>query len=469
MSVKEKGQVILLSVALIILSFVVTIMVTLYSLSSALDDNEDKTAYYQAASIFELIDNRLNDSIAVARTMSKDKYLSDIIAKDSTLEEAQREAIIKEKLIKLNVGLGLESAFVISDSSHIFYNTNGNHRLIDVSDERDKWYTESTTNGRDYAVGVIDDSRDYNGMVVYTSSPVRDANGVLLGTCGIAMNISVLQRLIQEAEGNFSATVYLVDQDGKIRISSNPDRVGTVCDVDYAGKPEGGQFHYGVIEKENGDREKYASRQIDGLGWYVVVRDGADVISMSYGSLIGKNLIAAVLMVIAAVLVLNYVVLRDSKGMEMRASVDRLTGLYNKNYAKFILNGKKYLNTRLYRSVAIIDIDRVRHINDSDGRVAGDTVLRTVSYMLRQMIGDKGIALRWGGDEFVVLFKIHGQDAGAMCEELRRRVEKETNATISVGVASLRPRDSMEAAVDRATGGLEQVKAAGKNKVFMVK
>lgn len=466
---KEKGRILLLSAVLIIVSFAVTIMVTMYSLSSALSKNEDDTAYYQAASIFELIDNRMDDSIAVARTLSKDKFLADILAKDSTMEEAQREAVLKEKLIRLNVGLGMDSVFVISDSSHIFYNTTGNHRLIDTNDERDKWYAADTGNGRDYALGVIDDPRDYNGVMLYASSPVRDANGMLLGSTGIVMNISVLQRLVQEAEENFSATVHIVDQSGKVRIATNPDMVGTDCEIDFATKPAKGLFHYGELEKENGEMEKFASHPIDGLGWYVVVRDGADVGKMAYGSLLGKNLIAALLLLVITLVLLKYVVLTDNKDEEMRASVDRLTGLYTKNYVKFILNGKNVLNTRLYRSMAILDVDRVRQVNDTDGRGAGDTALRSVSYMLRQLVGDKGVAFRWGGDEFVVLFKIHGQEAGALCEELRRRVEKETNVTVSIGVANLRPRDTMNAAVERANGGLEQVKAAGKNKVFMVK
>lgn len=469
MTMKEKGRMLVWSAVLVVLSFAVTIMVTLYSISSVIDTSKDDASYYQAAGIFELIDGRINDSIAVARTMSKDKSIADTIDKANTMTDAEKEAIIKEKLIKLKMGLGLESVFIISDSSHVFYTPSGNHRLIDPNDERDKWYILDASNGRDYAVGVLDDSRDYSGMVVYASSPIRDSNGVLLGTSGVVMNISVLQRLVQEAEGNFSATVHIVDQSGIIRIASNNSLVGTECNVDYAGEADDRHFHYGEKERGDGSMEKYASRQIDGLGWYVVVRDGADIGEATYASLVGKNFVAVVLVLIVALLVANYVVLQDKKGEEIRASKDRLTGLYNKNYIKFILNGKQYLNTRLYRSVAIIDVDRVRQVNASDGRAAGDTVLRTVSYMLRDMIGDKGVALRWGGDEFVVLFKVHGQDAGAICEKLRRRVEKETNVTISVGVASLRPRDTVDAAVERANGGLAQVKAAGKNKVFMVK
>lgn len=465
----EKVKIVLLTVVLLIISFAVNTIISVNSLENAVESDKDNISRLKVNDTVDSIDDYFNEKISVARTMSKSKYLSDLLAKNSTVAEPARESAIKEYLIKLNVGMGLSSAFVISDTSHIFYTPAGKHRIMDVKDEKDSWYGADTSNSKDFAVGISSDERDYKSTMIYVDSPVRDSNGVLLGLCGIVIEPTALQKTIQDMENKHSLSVYIVDEAGKIKVASDTTKVDSDCPVPYAEAPDESGLAHGEQEI-NGEIKAYTSQKLESLGWYVVTVGKADPVGDVTSSLLVKHVIAAVIFLIVFVLSIRGIVSQNNKKSGVVKSYrDKLTGLYNRNYINVLMKGKEKLDTRRYRSLAIMDVDMINQINESAGHNAGDVALRSVAYLLREIVGRNGVSFRWDGDVFVVLFSVVGQESGILCEELRKRVEQETNVTISVGITNLKSRDTIENAIDRADKGLYQVKMAGKNQVFMVR
>jgi diguanylate cyclase (GGDEF)-like protein len=101
-------------------------------------------------------------------------------------------------------------------------------------------------------------------------------------------------------------------------------------------------------------------------------------------------------------------------------------------------------------SVALIDIDHFKAVNDTHGHLVGDTVLRAVTDAIQEHLRSYDLAGRFGGEEFVVLLpQARVADAISIAERLRTRVaamaipiaadkpDKHVRLTISVGVASL--------------------------------
>lgn len=465
----EKVKIVLLTAVLLIISFAVNAIISVNSLEKAVESDKADISRLKVTDTVDSIDDYFNDKVSVVRTMSKSKYLADLLAKNSTVAEPARESAIKEYLIKLNVGMGLSSAFVISDNSRIFYTPAGKHRVMDVKDEKDSWYGADTSNGKDFAVGISSDERDYKGTMIYVDSPIRDSNGVLLGICGIVIEPTALQKTIQDMENKHSLSVYIVDESGKIRVASDTTKVNTDCPVPYAETPDESGLARGEQEI-NGEVKAYTSQKLEALGWYVVTVGKADAVGDVTSSLMVKHAVAAVIIFIIFVLSIRGIIsTNNKKNVEVKSYRDKLTGLYNRNYVNVLMKGKDKLDTRRFRSLAIMDIDMIKQVNETAGHNAGNVALRSVAYLLREIVGRNGVAFRWEGDTFVVLFNVVGQESGMLCEELRRRVEQETNVTISVGITNLKPRDTMESAADRADKGLVQVKNAGKNKVFMVR
>jgi diguanylate cyclase (GGDEF)-like protein len=81
--------------------------------------------------------------------------------------------------------------------------------------------------------------------------------------------------------------------------------------------------------------------------------------------------------------------------------LDRLTGLLNQSaLERRVESGKPFKGV-----VAVCDMDNFKSINDQYGHLVGDEILRNIGHLLRSSVRQEDEAFRWGGDEFVILFK----------------------------------------------------------------
>ena len=123
-------------------------------------------------------------------------------------------------------------------------------------------------------------------------------------------------------------------------------------------------------------------------------------------------------------------------------------------------------------SLLMIDIDGFKQVNDSQGHVAGDLVIRQVSAQLLEGLRSADAAGRYGGDEFGVLLPgTDGRAAHEVAERLRQRVAARVTAagvpvTVSIGVAEIDAEmDGTEAWTAAADDALYRAKGAGRNRV----
>ncbi len=128
---------------------------------------------------------------------------------------------------------------------------------------------------------------------------------------------------------------------------------------------------------------------------------------------------------------------------------DGLTGLYNISFLKeqitiFFNMAKRYKKTF---SVAIIDIDNFKQINDTYGHAAGDFVLKNFSSIAKQTLRKSDIITRYGGDEFIILMpEADNEQATRMIERLKDNIKgkvfvfqdgvSEITFSISAGIAT---------------------------------
>lgn len=122
---------------------------------------------------------------------------------------------------------------------------------------------------------------------------------------------------------------------------------------------------------------------------------------------------------------------------------DIYTGLYNRNLLEHIISGKiKIPNTDNY-TVMLIDIDDLKKINDENGHIVGDKIIKSVSECILKVIEKDYIPIRYGGDEFIILFPNIGKEK---IDEVRNKIKKSleskyiedviNNIKVSIGVSS---------------------------------
>jgi diguanylate cyclase (GGDEF)-like protein len=163
---------------------------------------------------------------------------------------------------------------------------------------------------------------------------------------------------------------------------------------------------------------------------------------------------------------------------ERDASIDALTGLYNRRWweDKFDRLVGRAQRSQAHLAILVVDVDRFKLYNDTYGHIEGDTVLRAVARTLADNLRPTDIAARYGGEEFVVaLPSTDREGALAAAERVRLAVaaamiedssgRRLPSVSISVGVATLRPADGVASLFARADAALYRAKEAGRNRV----
>jgi diguanylate cyclase (GGDEF)-like protein len=170
--------------------------------------------------------------------------------------------------------------------------------------------------------------------------------------------------------------------------------------------------------------------------------------------------------------------LETNKRLERLSITDGLTNLYNHRYFQDELARAFEESVRYGRplSLAIVDLDYFKKVNDSYGHAVGDEVLKAVSKLFQESIRSTDLAARYGGEEFAVMMpetELH--DAMTFAEKIRTLIESsptQTQAgqvpvTVSVGVAAV-PHPKIHAAKElivAADNALYRAKNGGRNQV----
>lgn len=155
------------------------------------------------------------------------------------------------------------------------------------------------------------------------------------------------------------------------------------------------------------------------------------------------------------------------------ATTDELTGLYNRRMFKELCNkeiGRAKRHHNVF-SLAILDIDYFKNINDTHGHDIGDFVLKTMSQLCMEKIRQDDSLARWGGEEFVLLLpNTDLKEAVELCERLRQTIAEYNfsqlpQITVSFGLTEFVPEDNIESLLKRADQALYAAKKSGRNRV----
>ncbi len=139
--------------------------------------------------------------------------------------------------------------------------------------------------------------------------------------------------------------------------------------------------------------------------------------------------------------------LKDEKNrFEQMSITDALTGLFNRRHLYSRLGEAVSYAARYNEplSVAVMDLDHFKSVNDTHGHLFGDSVLMTVAELIKSHLRESDIACRYGGEEFVVVLPNTGPDgAFEVAERIRRAVRdhqwehRRVPVTMSGGVAAV--------------------------------
>ncbi|MDQ6768993.1 MAG: diguanylate cyclase [Gemmatimonadota bacterium] len=330
--------------------------------------------------------------------------------------------------------------------------------LYEVLKTRDPGFTPLAAHLRALQGELVRYEVDWRGRSFETRvEPIRSADGHISGTVGIAIDITdrkILYDALQKQNVYFASlfesapeAIAILDQhDHIIRINAQFTALFGYADEEAIGENindlivpeglvvEGANLTARVSAGENLSAESL-QRHKDGHTFWVSIA----ATPFRVGDEPGR--VYAMYQDISA---------RKRAEEELKALllVDELTGLPNRRAFITLSEQALKLAMRMERDVVMIfiDVDHLKHINDTWGHLAGDRALIDTARVLKESCREADIIARLGGDEFVALMTVESdQTAELVCERIKARVESHNRETtsdypLSLGVGATRTK-----------------------------
>lgn len=158
-----------------------------------------------------------------------------------------------------------------------------------------------------------------------------------------------------------------------------------------------------------------------------------------------------------------------SEIMERQAHTDSMTGLLNRRGLTRALESLESDE----RTVAILDCDQLKSVNDQFGHLVGDEYITAIAGRLGSSVSRRDLVARWGGDEFLVVLSAKPEEARAVVERLMAHISDTAiattsgpiAATVTAGLADWPANQPLDSALRRADDAMYEAKSRGRGQL----
>lgn len=428
-----------------------------------------------SSNIYSEIQKDLIRPVLISSTMAHDTFVRDwVLAGERNVEQMARY------LREVKIRHGAFSSFFVSDRSSAYYTGDGILKRVSSFEPRDAWYYRVRGMSEDYEINVDPDLANDDKLTIFINYRVFDYQGNYLGATGIGLTIDAVRRLIDEYQQRFRRTIYFVDGRG-MRIEFGGQKGPGVQLRDQPGlgallprilKEKRGSYQY----EAGGDNHILHFNYLPELKWYLFVEQNETEALTDVRRSLYLNLAISMVVTLIVIVLIHAVMVRYQGYIEEMASTDKLSGLLNRHAFNILMTRllSEYRREPRPLTVLMADIDHFKAINDRHGHQTGDAVLRAIADRLKGGLRASDLAVRWGGEEFLLVLKGCARgEAERIAGNLREAVMttpiealgQNIHATISLGVSEYDGKETTDQLVDRVDRALYRAKAAGRNRV----
>jgi diguanylate cyclase (GGDEF)-like protein len=432
-----------------------------------------------SSNIYVELQKDLVQPVVISSTMAHDTFLRDWVLKgEKNVDELNRY------LQEIKTRYGAFSSFFVSERSANYYTGSGILKKVSPKEPRDAWYYRMRDLKADYEINVDPDLANKDAMTIFINYRVFDFAGQYLGATGIGLTLDAMHRRIKDYQQRYQRTIYFVDskgqavlfgQNAKQEPSDLHTRPGLRDIIDRILLDKNGGYQY----EARGVTYLLNVHYIPELNWYLFVEKDESEALVEVRKALYINLAICLVITLLVVMLMNVSLSRYQGRIEAMAATDKLTGLLNRQAYSILMDRlmAEYVRQPRPVSVLLLDLDHFKHVNDQHGHAVGDQALRRVAAQLRQGLRKSDIAVRWGGEEFlVVLNNCAIDEAQQIAEKIRQRIAQESlevdgshiALTVSVGVSQFSGNEPSEQAISRADAGLYLAKQGGRNRVCVL-
>jgi diguanylate cyclase (GGDEF)-like protein len=389
---------------------------------------------------------------------------------------------LQNYLLGIKTKYNYNSVFLVSEATKNYYHFQGVNKVISPEDEHDQWYYIFRDSDLLYDLDIDTDEVNQNQLSVFINCRIVDVAGNLLGVTGVGMEIDRVQDLLRTFENDFKLEAMLFNRDGFVQIHSNETFIENrnVFDIeeilrDNKERVISNNNSLEIYQYDNAQTNGYLiTRYIEDLDWYLLIKKDTTILAQSFQTQLGRDFIIFIVVVMCVLLIVNWLIKRNEKILNNLAKTDSLTDLLNRrgfNEALEVFindagNEKPYY-------VFVLDIDNFKDVNDRHGHLIGDKIIRLIGQIALDVLSDRGVISRWGGDEFAGSIYGEKQHADEFVAQLFQRIQNDPELqyykiTISMGITRAHQIDTVDTMLYRADQALYMVKESGKKKCVFI-
>jgi diguanylate cyclase (GGDEF)-like protein len=445
---------------LILFAVVVVSIVFLVHISVSKIVAEQSRAQQKSHSpALQLIVEQLMQPLHISQTLAKAKELNDLMRNPLDNEDQ-----IFTTLKRLNKEFSL-NFFIASEISRTQYDSQG--KKIELTEGKVDWYFRYKAQPEN----AMADIGQWQDPQFYVDLKIYDDEGNFLGVFGVGKSLKAFTQVFNEYKKTYGYDFIFVDQNKDITLTSDPELLikgvtfKNLADLPWFQtlEPEQQQTSLNnLLLQINGQQALIAELNIEPFDWtlYIITPLQSRQIEISRGFIIS---VVTLLAVIFGLFLLIYNLLYYFKKDMQKINI--LAELGNRN--KITLKFEKLMSEEQSVSLALINLDNFKPINEIHGRNAGDIVLRQVAQMLQNDTRETDTLGRWAGEDFILLMPNTGpHEAVAVCQKLCRKLAA---MTITTGTTSIQITGSFGVSFTATARTLSQVITATDDALFSAK
>ena len=462
-----------LLVSLILFGFIITSFVSYHVAHKALEEQIKRDSLpLTSDNIYSEIQQDLIRPVFISSLMAQDTFV-----RDWTLSGEQESEKIFQYLKEIKQQYGTVTSFFVSDKTHRYYHYSGTIKQVSEDDPKDSWYfrVKAQNPGKDYEVNIDHDKANPDQVVVFVNYRVYDFAHHFLGVIGVGLSSNAVAGVIEKYKKRYEREVYFINELGEVTLhgaqtldfSSIQEKEGLkkLATQILTSPSMSGSY------TADGEDMYVSSRWVEEFQWYLIVQQKDKFNSKIFVETLFSDFSISILVAVIVIFIAQFSFQGYQARLERMAMTDKLTGTYNRQAFDDIVTKcfKDTTQSNTSCSVALLDIDHFKSVNDSYGHQIGDHVLQRVANECQRHLTDSGFVCRWGGEEFIILLPGYDtEQAESVLEKLRQSIEQQQikpKVTVSIGVAERLGSESINILIHRADTAMYQAKEHGRNQV----
>ncbi|MCX7821969.1 MAG: GGDEF domain-containing protein [Syntrophobacterales bacterium] len=425
--------------------------------------------------VYSEIQKDLIRSIHISSQMAEDTFI-----KDWLLDGERDPSQMIRYLSAIQNKYHTITAFFVSEKTRKYYHPTGVIKTVSIEDPQDAWYFRARAMDTPYEINIDTDTADRSRITIFINYQVRGYNNELVGLTGVGLELKQVQSILANYKERYKSDVFFLDRKGAVVVSAKgfslPENLNDweplVRITNVLTNPQT-SFEYRI----GGHLYFVNSRYIPELNLILMVVRNSDLLEEQFTKRMQLNFLIGLSITTVVVSIVALILRKYHQSLEHIANIDTLTGIYNRSAFSILFShavkDSKRRNVPL--SLALIDLDNFKKINDKFGHHGGDIVLQRFVNIMLKTLRSSDVLCRWGGEEFLVLLKDTPLVGAAKAiSKIREAVLKENfyingdevRVTFSAGVVEHQNNESLSELVMRADKLMYEAKRQGKDRIL---